>query len=145
MQTFLPYPDFFESARVLDRQRLGKQRVETLQILQALTPDSESKWQRHPAVKMWRGYELALATYGVTICLEWRERGYRDTCLYKICGVVRDHFTRKSPRVENPPWLGWDEFHLSHRSNLVRKAPDHYRPLFEPDLTADLEYIWPAS
>lgn len=37
MQTFLPYPDFAESASVLDRQRLGKQRVETLQVMKALT------------------------------------------------------------------------------------------------------------
>ena len=28
MQTFLPFPQFVESARVLDRQRLGKQRAE---------------------------------------------------------------------------------------------------------------------
>lgn len=28
MQTFLPYQNFVASARVLDRQRLGKQRVE---------------------------------------------------------------------------------------------------------------------
>lgn len=37
MQTFLPYPSGVKSARVLDRQRLGKQRVECLQILAALT------------------------------------------------------------------------------------------------------------
>ena len=33
MQTFLPYPDFHESAKVLDMKRLGKQRVEVLQLL----------------------------------------------------------------------------------------------------------------
>jgi Pyrimidine dimer DNA glycosylase len=37
MQTFLPFPSFEESARVLDNKRLGKQRVETMQILKALT------------------------------------------------------------------------------------------------------------
>ena len=36
MQTFLPYPDFAESAKVLDNKRLGKQRVECLQIMKAL-------------------------------------------------------------------------------------------------------------
>jgi len=36
MQTFLPFPDFEESAYALDQKRLGKQRVETLQIMQAL-------------------------------------------------------------------------------------------------------------
>jgi len=30
MQTFLPYPGFADSARVLDRRRLGKQRGEAL-------------------------------------------------------------------------------------------------------------------
>lgn len=34
MQTFLPYPDFAESAKVLDNGRLGKQRLEAKQILQ---------------------------------------------------------------------------------------------------------------
>lgn len=36
MQTFLPYPDFEDSAHALDQLRLGKQRVENLQIMQAL-------------------------------------------------------------------------------------------------------------
>lgn len=34
--TFLPYPNFIGSAKVLDRLRLGRQRVENLQIMQAL-------------------------------------------------------------------------------------------------------------
>jgi len=33
MQTFLPFPDFAESAKCLDNRRLGKQRVEAKQIL----------------------------------------------------------------------------------------------------------------
>lgn len=36
MQTFLPYPSAEQSAKVLDTQRLGKQRVECLQILATL-------------------------------------------------------------------------------------------------------------
>jgi len=37
MQTFLPYPDFERSARALDLKRLGKQRVECIQVLRGLT------------------------------------------------------------------------------------------------------------
>lgn len=37
MQTFLPYPDLRASCVVLDDERLGKQRVETFQVLRALT------------------------------------------------------------------------------------------------------------
>jgi hypothetical protein len=36
VQTFLPYPDFERTAEVLDDRRLGKQRVEVLQILNAI-------------------------------------------------------------------------------------------------------------
>ena len=36
MQTFLPLPTFAASAQCLDRARLGKQRVETLQFAHAL-------------------------------------------------------------------------------------------------------------
>jgi hypothetical protein len=41
MQTFLRVADFERSAGLLDSARLGKQRVETLQILRALElPDT---------------------------------------------------------------------------------------------------------
>ena len=46
MQTFLPYPDFAESAAVLDSKRLGKQRVEALQVLRAVTRLTYG-WKRH--------------------------------------------------------------------------------------------------
>jgi hypothetical protein len=64
VQTFLPLPDFAESAAVLDRQRLGKQRVEVLQLLGALTGQRPG-WVNHPAARMWRGHERALARYGL--------------------------------------------------------------------------------
>lgn len=73
MQTFLPYADFAKSAASLDMMRLGKQRVETYQILQKLvnerlvtgekvnsgrvrrinlsepgTPESEIEWAEEP-------------------------------------------------------------------------------------------------
>jgi hypothetical protein len=136
MQTFLPYESFLESAKVLDRQRLGKQRVETYQILRTLTGVS-SGWQNHPAVKMWRGYDQALADYGATICIEWLGRGYKDSLLDKFI----DHMDGAQD-CEMPDWLGNQDLHLSHRSNLLRKLPDHYRQFFtsEPD---DLPYVWP--
>lgn len=83
MQTFLPYSDFKQSAQCLDNKRLGKQRVEALQILKAIT-DPSYGWQNHPAVKMWRGYEHALSKYALEICDEWIKRGFKDTCADKI-------------------------------------------------------------
>lgn len=140
MQTFLPYPDFAESARVLDRQRLGKQRSETIQLLRALLVPG-SGWANHPAAKMWRGYEASLALYGLMICSEWMDRGYEDSCMQKIAIVSANH---PIENVIDPPWLGNPAFHASHRSNLLRKDPKWYGRFgwTEPD---NLPYVWPAE
>jgi len=139
MQTFLPYPDFAQSARVLDRQRLGKQRVEALQIMKALV--TGRGWVNHPATKMWRGFECALTEYQLAICDEWVERGYKDTCALKTLELHLEHC--KESEVL-PPWLGDEDFHAAHRSNLLRKAPEWYSQFgwTEPD---DLPYIWPET
>ena len=139
MQTFLPYEDFAQSAKSLDRTRLGKQRVETLQIMKALV-DPSYGWQNHPAVKMWRGYEWALYQYQVAICEEWTNRGYKDTCLTKTFVVIDEAGIPLNPSM--PPWLGNENIHRSHRSNLVRKMPEHYALQFD-DVDGTLPYVWP--
>ena len=138
MQTFLPYSSYEKSAQVLDMRRLGKQRVETLQILNALT-DPNYGWQSHPAVNMWRGYEYELIEYGIAICNEWIARGYKDTCLGKIAEKI-DNIPEDN--VESPPWIGSMDLHRSHQSNLLRKDPVYYNQFFE-NVPDDLEYVWP--
>lgn len=87
MQTFLPYEDFAATALVLDRQRLGKQRVETMQILTALL--TGRGWVNHPATLMWAGYEVALLDYQLAVCDEWTAvRGYRDSCADKCINMM---------------------------------------------------------
>lgn len=135
MQTFLPYTDFTQSAECLDRQRLGKQRVECKQIYLALT-NPDYGWQRHPAVTMWRGYTSQLACYGWIICDTWRKRGYNDTLLDFFAPLA-------TSSVSYPPWLT-AKFCESHRSNLIRKLPSHYGPLW-PDVPNDLPYVWPSD
>ena len=193
MQTFLPYADFSKSAGVLDRMRLGKQRVETLQILQKLvgerlitgatvptgrvrrvslspegTPEEEitweeepvlrkvqfpkSEWRRerittrgwdhHPAKLMWEGHELSLLAYQKATCAEWVRRGYSDSCWEKSLYLLEPH--REELGSTPPPWLGDEEFHRSHRSNLLRKDASHYRDLW-PKLSDELPYLWPVS
>jgi hypothetical protein len=78
VQTFLPYADFERSARVLDAKRLGKQRVEVIQVVRALTVPGYA-WASHPAALMWKGYEEALGRYGIVCCDAWTERGFGDT------------------------------------------------------------------
>jgi hypothetical protein len=151
MQTFLPEADFRSSALLLDRRRLGKQRVEALQVLRGLTVPGYG-WRRHPAVRMWSGYEEALVRYGLEVCRVWRERGHQDSCAaslvagYAACrpgAAVRDQ-RALAAAGELPPWLGDEAFHLSHRSALVRKDRDTYARAF-PGVPDDLPYVWPSS
>lgn len=143
MQTFLPYSDFAKSASVLDQRRLGKQRVETMQIMQALV--GGSRWSCHPAVKMWTGYETSLMQYQLAVCQEWTKvRGFKDTCLGKTFDILgTDLATLLDQEVTQPYWLGDYDFHRAHRSNLVRKVPELYGGLWS-DVPVDLDYIWPA-
>jgi len=147
VQTFLPSPDFDESARVLDRQRLGNQRSEAAVLLKTLTGlyalEGRKGWPNHPATKMWDGYELALCEYSMAICREWRKRGYKDKGL-PWCMAVYEKLIAGGALPLLPWWLGDLDFHVSHQSNLLRKVPDHYRQ-FWPDVPDDLPYIWPVK
>jgi len=136
MQTFLPTSNFAESAKYLDYRRLGKQRVEVLQLLNSFHKPNYKGWKNHPAREMWRGYENALVMYGQAICNEWLSRGYKDTCFGKITAHYNGNLNS-----ELPSWVGREDIHLSHKSNLIRKYPEYYKP-FWPDVPDNLEYIW---
>lgn len=149
MQTFLPYPNFEASVATLDMKRLGKQHVETFQILKALKQDQgglHGGWARHPASRMWEGFELALLEYQQATVDEWvNVRGYKDTCLAKSLALftseeLQDYLLGN---YDKPEWFGNADFHAAHRSNLVRKFPEHYKLVFG-NIADDLEYVWPG-
>ena len=149
MQTFLPYLDFVACARVLNTRRLGKQRVEALQILRALLVP-EYGWRHHPAVLMWKGYPEALGRYRLEVCREWRARGFADTCQPKILTDLALHGVDQVRGQDQlaaagalPAWLGDPALHRSHQSALLRKDPEFYGPCF-PEVPDDLPYIWPV-
>ena len=129
MQTFLPYPDFRTSLDCLDNRRLGKQRVEAMQLVRAI--ENKSGWSNHPAAKMWQNYVSALKLYHDIAIRTWIERGFRNSM--KEYNEEVDEF---------PWWIGNEDFHSSHRSNLLRKDPVHYGR-FNWREPPDLPYVWP--
>lgn len=140
MQTFLPYENFVETAKCLDYRRLGKQRVEAYQLLLGMYDPDKFGWKNHPAFKMWNGYDLFLAGYGLTMCQEWMFRGYKDTLSAKFMDIF------KNPPYKNthkPKWLGNLEFHASHRKALLFKDFLWYNK-FGWNETPELNYIWPV-
>ncbi|UGQ12180.1 MSMEG_6728 family protein [Yinghuangia sp. ASG 101] len=153
MRTFPPYAGFRASARVLDRRRPGKRRVEAPRVLRGLVVPGYG-WRRHSAVRVWAGYEEALVRYGLDVCAVRREQGHRDGCAATLvadfaafrpgapCPVRRQSVSAGAGEL--PPWRGGDAFHRSHRSALVRKDPAYHGPVF-PGVPDDLPYVWPAS
>lgn len=141
MQTFLPYPSFKQSAASLDYRRLGKQRVEVLQLLNSINKLKKGEpvrgWKNHPCRKMWHNYTNALVNYGLDVCVEWKSRGYNDTCYDKILAHMNHN-----EHVKMPPFIGNEKFHLSHKSMLVQKMPDYYKSQW-PNVPDNLEYVWP--
>lgn len=134
MQTFLPYPDFKKSVEVLDYKRLGKQRVETFQVLNILLGRTATKgWINHPVTKMWKGYEAALQTYQNYTISEWIKRGYKNNMQFENILI----------EVRMPFWFGDERLHKSHRSNLLRKDWEYYSQHFKED--PNLPYFWPAE
>ena len=135
MQTFMTDNDYATVSYQLDNKRLGKQRVETYQILRSLTGVS-SGWLNHPATQMWKDYEYSLAEYGLQMCEEWLSRGFKDS-LYQRFAAALDSL----PYTTQPWWVTDVSLHKTHQSNLLRKDFTHYSQHFH--IQDDLPYVWP--
>lgn len=148
VNTFMLSSDYRVTAKLLDRKRLGKQRVEAKQIIDALSSmyilqgnewisnPNPKGWINHPCSKMWMGYVPSLMVYFNIITQEWVDRGYKNNMeFYKL----------DLPRVEiQPPWTYWKEVHYSHMASLMRKDTRlYYDKLTYPYIYNLYGYLWP--
>lgn len=155
MQTFLPFPDFSDSAATLDTKRLGNQRNECLVIMRALLRCysdgisvrvvSNPGYAHHAVTRMWNGFEGSLFSYFSAIVHEWRDvRGFKDGT-YDRMSAMMDYASSRGRifHQRDPLWIGDNPFHLAHQSNLIAKKPEHYASLF-PGVPDNLPYIYPS-
>lgn len=160
MITFVPFPSYEKSAKVLDRQRLCSQRREGCGLLNGIT---KSKVGDHPGRlpamwQMWWYYPEALAVYIRTIDQEWQNRGYQTfkiipavTLALEKVGLDKNVMYKSQEELEfeglMPLWHNWDDFHKSHRLKLAWKKWEFYEGKFEDVLVMpekEPEYIWPT-
>lgn len=144
MQTFLPEPSFPLSAAVLDRKRLLKQIVEGNQILDTLVHNKKA-WSNHPAVKMWRGYESALALYISAFIGEANLRGYKtDKTAARLESLINE---LPAGELVMPDWWSDDRLFITHKHNLYLKDPEYYRGYEQeecPTCCERCKYFWPT-
>lgn len=162
MQTFVPLTSSFEDiAKVLDNKRLNKQALEGWQILMnllELDPEGNHRiskgWSNHPAVRMWRGHEVALYRYIIAMVDEWKRRGFKSTIGDKAHATMlrATHLGLIDGHSDNPQWLSSsDQFSIiasSHRLALLSKEYEWYSqfgwredPGYRPET---YEYVWPV-
>ena len=131
MQTFLPYADFSKCAKVLDNKRIGNQVYhEGLTLIRG-------GWKNHPASKMWRGHEHALAKYCLALLDELKTRG-RD---YPKWFKYYQNCLKKFKDTGLPKCVGDERVHSSHRAALLAKNYEHYSQfgwLEKPTIN----YVW---
>lgn len=150
MQVFLPYPDFRQSVACLDKTRLGNQIWRECKTL------LNGGWKNHPAAKMWANYKPALLCYMYNGIMELHDKKWikadafikltHETLQEIVCNHSHafDFDHAKLLPEYNPPFIGNEEFHRSHRLNLLFKNPSHYSKFFtEPVPTTKPEYVWP--
>lgn len=141
MQIFLPYSDMRKSLETLDNKRLGKQRVETYQIISAIIkrPKLDGSpykgWLKHPCTIMWKNYVPALKHYMNLSIMEWVSRGFQNT-------MEKEKVV--DSEIVYPPFLGNERFHSSHRANLLKKEPEFYQKLGWTENPLD-PYVWMDS
>lgn len=142
MQTFMTHDNYMDTAKALDNKRLGKQRVEAYQILKALRGDynDTGAWVNHPATVMWRNHQYELALYGLTISMEFYERGFDGyAMMMKFTDLCND--LQSGNRESYPWWINHQLLHLTHQSNLMRKNAEFY----EFDVPNNIPYVWPLD
>lgn len=117
INTFLPYPDYARSFRVLDQARLGKQRSEVKAVLAMCSSEA---FRTQPIVAMWKPHLWWLMEYGKLCCDEWTGRGFRDNLKPFFEFAQRGYVKGEQPVFA-------ERLHSSMRANLLRKDERYYR------------------
>jgi hypothetical protein len=164
MQTFVPLTSTVDDiAKVLDNKRLNKQALEGWQILMTLLeldPQGNHRvpkgWYNHPAVKMWRGHEMALFMYVNAMVEEWKSRGYKSTIGVKAWSTIQVAMSKglvSDSNLDAPQWIEdkdlFEQIASSHRTALLNKDYEWYSQFGWAEDTGTkpetYDYIWPVN
>lgn len=166
MQTFLPYPNLAASASVLDWRRLGKQRLEIVQLIRTsniVRTHGRLPFRGSISHDLWmetvskinklrtENGDRPLGWANHACMLMWRNH-IRGLMMYFDC--IRREWVRRGyannygcygipyDANEMPSFIGDVKFHASHRSQLLAKDPDWYKQFRWKEKPGKLSYVW---
>jgi beta-galactosidase/beta-glucuronidase len=155
MQTFLPYPAMRDSLDALDNKRLNKQILETYQILNVLSGQTQSNaWRNHPAVLMWEGAENELWRYGMTAIALADMRGIKTennlANMRRLAKTVSYMWGDDEPAWRKNPTI-LKRVNTTHKANLYRKDKEYYAEYatavnnkYNQPCCNGCQYFWPT-
>ena len=153
VNVFITSTNLEECARNLDYRRLGKQRLECIEIIEG------DSWKNHPCYLMWKNNKEALKIYFNHILREWISRGFQNSLAFYSIDESKAQFyditydentyltTISNPKInENsilfPKWFCWKPLILSQRASLLRKDEVYYSSKFEKTIFFQTGYLW---
>ena len=125
-----------------------------MMVLLELDPDGKHRnpkgWVNHPAVKMWRGHEMALYHYVLAMVNEWKSRGFKSTLDDKAGETMSIAIVKGRAKDESAPeWISDEEVASTHRLALLVKDYEWYSQFGWPEDTGvrpdHYDYKWPVE
>src|SRR5574344_277040 len=132
MQTFMIYSKIYDSAMILDMQRLNKQILESDQMIKAELTNNNKFHKNHPVRKMWAKNIVAHKIYRDTMLKAWYHRGG---------GGTRQFYTNILNQYDKTLFPFWyndseilNKICQSHRKALLIKNFEYYKNFFPDDI-----------
>ena len=137
MQVFHPYKSALKSIQCLDNSRMGKQRLECIQILLA-NNNIDTEWEvpksvpPHKNVVLWKNYSGYLFYYLGILLNEWEDRGMKNFVCRGMYEKLRNIYGLQE-NTKRPRFID-NKFIQTQRLSLLNKKMEHYYKFFGKDL-----------
>lgn len=129
MYTYLPFPDFADSAGVLNDKDLGMTEIWTRRIVMGLSGDTPTTGSR--TEQAWRGHAKGLCVYGLYISAEMGMRGRKSNYQPFFEERRRDFAGEQRETTLFPGWTFSAEVHEAFQALLLWQDPEYYCNKFE--------------
>lgn len=146
MITYIPYSNFTQCAMVLPDDLLEIQVNDATELFITAVTGRE-KWKNTGSAVLWRDCPVKLYQYAQAMAMELDQRNVSEgEWLAKVSEIVWDamktgHIDETNANFQ-PWWLGKTGLHLSHRSMLLEKRPQHFGSIFESGLRPGMGFTW---
>lgn len=138
MITWMTRASFLDTAEDLSEPFLLQTGQESQELLDVLLGIGEQTSDQAVGVRMWVGYEPALAAYISSVSVVLSLRGVRTNLALRAKASIAVLERAEHVPYEPPPWLADTLVLRSHRSNLARRWPKEYGGAWK-----GVDELWP--